>query len=343
MRAHRGGWGSLGACVATVALWAAAVTGPAGQITPDTPGPSGAIVGPQACRPCHARAVAVWERSPHASTRDALATAEGRRIREALGAPGAPEAAERCLSCHATTRAEDGRPRSVAGVSCESCHGPAASWVSIHGDYGPGRTRTTESPDHRDERLGRSMAAGMLRPENIYRVARNCFQCHLVLDPALVDRGGHHAGRPFELVAWSQGAVRHNFAEDGRNAEAPVERRRQYFVVGRLLDLELSLRGLALPAGDGPYRRTLLARGREALAALEEIARRAPLPEVKVAIEAVSRLQWETADRAALEGAAEAVSAAAQDLGEAGHRPELAGIDPLLPPPDAYRGTASER
>lgn len=338
-----GGWGGLGIGVTTVVLSAAAGTGPRGQIGPDIPGPSDAIVGPQACRSCHARAVAAWERSPHFATRDALSTAEARRIREALGAAGAPEAAERCLSCHATVRAEDGRSRPVAGVSCESCHGPAASWVSIHGDYGPGRTRKTEPPDHRDERLGRSMVAGMLRPENVYRVARNCFRCHMVLDPELVDRGGHRFDRPFELVAWSQGAVRHNFAEDGRNLEAPVERRRQYFVLGRMLELELFLRGLALGARDGPYRRSLVARGSEALAALQEITRRAPCPEVKAAIEAVSRLQWETADRAALEGAAEEVSVAAQDLGDAGHRPELAAIDPLLPAPDAYRGTASER
>jgi hypothetical protein len=342
MRARRG-WNGLGICVATAVFSAAAVARPGGQGGPDIPGPSAAIVGPQACRSCHARAVAAWERSPHFSTRDALATADARRIREALGATSAPEAAERCLSCHATVRVEDGRPRPVAGVSCESCHGPAASWVSIHGDYGSGRSRATEPPDHRDERLGRSMAAGMLRPENIYRVARNCFQCHLVLDPGLVDQGGHRPGRPFELVAWSQGAVRHNFADDGRNVEAPVERRRQYFVVGRMLELETSLRGLALGGGDGPYRQTLVARGREALAALQEIVRLAPIPEVKRAIEAVSRLRWETADRAALDGAAEEVSVAAQDLGDAGHRPELAGIDPLLPAPDAYRGVPGER
>jgi hypothetical protein len=338
-----GAWRNLGTVLAAAVLAPGAVVRSIPQVGLDTPAPSAAIVGPQACRPCHARAVSAWERSPHFSTREVLSTAEARRIREALGVGDSPEAAERCLSCHATARVDGGRRRPVAGVSCESCHGPAASWVAIHGDYGPGRTRATEPADHRDDRLGRSMAAGMLRPDNIYRVARNCFQCHLVLDPELVDRGGHRPARPFELVAWSQGAVRHNFTEDGRNVEAPIERRRQYYVVGRMIELELALRGLALGGGEGLYRQTLAARGREALAALQEIARRVPLPELDAAIEPVSSLPWETADRASLERAAERVSVAAQDLGDAGHRPELARIDPLLPAPEAYRGTAIDR
>lgn len=42
---------------------------------------------------------------------------------------------------------------------------------------------------------------------------------------------------------------------------------------------------------------------------------------------------------AALLRAAEAVSVAAQDFGDQGHRDELAAVDPLLPTSDRYRGT----
>ena len=63
--------------------------------------------------------------------------------------------------------------------------------------------------------------------------------------------GGHRAGSDFDLVAWTQGEVRHNFlSSDGApanpwNRAAPPERRRMMYIVGALTDLEYSLRNLS--------------------------------------------------------------------------------------------------
>jgi len=48
------------------------------------------------------------------------------------------------------TRRSDIRPS--PGVSCESCHGAAKRWLTIHNDYGAGKTRDTETPEHKEKR-----------------------------------------------------------------------------------------------------------------------------------------------------------------------------------------------
>ena len=66
--------------------------------------------------------------------------------------------------------------------------------------------------------------------------------------------GGHLAGsQDFELVAWSQGMVRHNFVRTGgtaNGAPSPAELRVMY-VVGVMADLEYSLRAVAAATRKG--------------------------------------------------------------------------------------------
>jgi hypothetical protein len=299
----------------------------------------GDVVGPRACRPCHASATIAWERSPHSRSRDTLTTPEARRIQEKLGVKVTPDDDVACATCHSTKRAEGASARIVAGVSCESCHGAAGGWLTLHADFGPGRTNATETAEHRDERLGASMAAGMLRPENLYRVAQNCFQCHTVPDQALVETGGHRAGSDIELVAWSQGVIRHNFGPDGRNVEASLERRRQLYVLGAMLDLELSLRGLAAATTDGPYAQALIGRARRALDRLGTIGDLTRIAEVQAVVRSGRGVRLEVGNGKALREVAESVSTLAQDFGDTPGRPELAAIDALLPPSEQYKGT----
>src|SRR5690606_35633324 len=132
-----------------------------------------------------------------------------------------------------------------AGVSCESCHGGARDWIQLHADYGgPNVTRDTESPEHREARRSASVAAGMNTPSNLYLIARQCLSCHTVPNESLVNVGQHKAGSTeFELIAWSQGSVRHNFVTAGGHANIPSNpaRRRVMYVVGLMADLEASL------------------------------------------------------------------------------------------------------
>ena len=154
-----------------------------------------------------------------------------------------------CTQCHYTKQIEDGRERVVAGVSCESCHGGARDWVALHNDYGgPGVTKASESAEHRAKRVADSVAQGMNNPHNIYLIARQCYDCHTVPNEKLVNVGGHLAGsQDFELVAWSQGMVRHNFLRGGgtTNATPSQEELRVMYVVGVMTDLEYSLRATA--------------------------------------------------------------------------------------------------
>jgi hypothetical protein len=75
---------------------------------------AGDKVGPETCKACHPAAYAKWRAGPHARARDSL--------------PERSRSDRRCLSCHAPDLADG-----MAGVSCETCHGPgrvySASYV----------------------------------------------------------------------------------------------------------------------------------------------------------------------------------------------------------------------
>jgi hypothetical protein len=76
---------------------------------------------------------------------------------------------------------QNGQLRAAAGVSCESCDGPGRAWIDIHNDYGGrGVDYRGETAEHREQRIARSVAAGMRRPSLLYDVAKSCFGCHIV-------------------------------------------------------------------------------------------------------------------------------------------------------------------
>ena len=169
------------------------------------------LKGPDECGECHKKEVEAWRTTRHYKTFNELArTKEAKEIGKKLGLKRLKSESD-CLSCHFTQMEVKGKAKTVAGITCESCHGPARDWIDIHSDYGGKDVKKEdESPAHRKERLAKSEAAGMLRPDDLYAVANNCYQCHLVPNENLVNKGGHKAGSAFELVAWSQGEVRQN-------------------------------------------------------------------------------------------------------------------------------------
>jgi cytochrome c5 len=74
---------------------------------------AGDKVGPETCKACHPMAYARWRAGPHARARDSL--------------PERSRSDPRCLSCHAPNL-EDG----LAGVSCETCHGPGRVYSAVY-------------------------------------------------------------------------------------------------------------------------------------------------------------------------------------------------------------------
>ena len=143
----------------------------------------------------------IWAvKDKHAKAYDALTGAVGERMGRILGL-GKSEQAEKCLACHALDVPADQRARTFdlsEGVSCESCHGPASSWLGPH---------TTRNWTHEQ-----SVAAGMYDTRNLARRTEKCLSCHLGTQEKFVDHEMIAAGHPdlyFELDSFSAVMPRH--------------------------------------------------------------------------------------------------------------------------------------
>jgi hypothetical protein len=134
----------------------------------------------------------------------------GERMAAILGI-GKAESAPKCLACHALDVPAGQRARTFElseGVSCESCHGPAAAWLGPH----------TE----RDWTHEKSLALGMYDTRDLTKRTEKCLSCHLGNDEKSVDHEMIAAGHPdlyFELDSFSAVMPRH-WKEPGEPGEA---------------------------------------------------------------------------------------------------------------------------
>ncbi len=290
------------------------------------------VVGSQKCGECHKYEVEAWKTTPHFATFDSMhRSPEGQKIATAMGIKRI-KGESLCLTCHYTVHGKTGG-EPISGVSCESCHGAALDWVNVHNDK--------KIP--REERRTKSAAAGMIRPEDIYAVAANCFQCHLVPNEKLVNVGGHTAGTPgFELVAWSQGMVRHNFLTEGAegkvNKEDDANRKRMLFATGAILDLEYSLRGVASATQKATYGITMAQRAAAVRKKLEAIQKVAATDEMAQIITVANAAALKLNNKAPLEEAADQVAELGKKFGATVTGDKLAGLDAMLPKADVVRG-----
>lgn len=300
------------------------------------------VVGYENCQKCHAAEVSVWKQTPHYSTFLTLhRQPEAKKIAERMGISSFKHDSE-CIKCHYTVQSEpSGELAAISGVSCESCHGAARDWVELHNDYGgPGASRHSESREHKIARLRESIAAGMRNPRNVYLLAQSCYRCHTVPSERLVNVGGHTAGSlDFEIVAWSQGTVRHNFVRsDGKtNDPSSRERLRKLFVAGMIADLEFSLRATAVATEKATFGVTSAkraARAAKRLAAAQEQLQQPLLDEV---LQVFDGIQLRLNNQQELTQAADSIHKlgiqfAAQVSGTA-----LEPIDRYIPPPERWK------
>ena len=253
------------------------------------------VLGDAACIKCHASEHAVWTATPHFRTFDELhRRPEAAKIAKDLGISSIKHG-DRCVACHYTQKpagdsssgdietyvSVPSRPghfelEAISGISCESCHGAARNWLDVHHNYGgPNVTRQTETPQHREERIARSVALGMRNPHNVYLVAQSCYRCHTTGDEELVNVGGHPTGSlDFEFVSWSQGTVHHNFVRsDGKQNEASSPHRLRFmFVAGVIADTEASLRAVSSATVKAEFGLTVAKRAARAGARLKSVA-----------------------------------------------------------------------
>ena len=239
----------------------------------------------------------------------------------------------------ATARQDEGRLKTISGISCESCHGAAKDWFTLHNDYGVGMTKDRESREHRDQRRDQSIAAGMRNPANLYLIARSCLGCHTVPDEKLVNVGGHTAGSAgFSLVAWSQGKVKHNFlSHGGRNAVSSPERLRVMYVIGLVADLEFSTRATAGATSRSKYGLTVANRAVAVALKLQEIQGTLQHPLLGQVLVAFAEAELRTNNAEQLDAIADRIRQAGTQLAEQLDGQQLGFLDPQLPPPSTYQ------
>ncbi len=325
----------VGLCASPLASFAEEST--TGPMIPD----AAKIVGSDECAKCHENEVKQWMQTPHFATFEELhRKPRAKEIADKLNVSSIKRN-KVCTQCHYTLQTQEGRERVVAGVSCESCHGGALSWLKLHADYGGEKvTREMETPTHREKRVTDSIAQGMNNPHNVYLIARQCYDCHTVPNEKLVNVGGHLAGSAeFELVAWSQGKVRHNFARTGGkvNASTTPEELRKLYVVGVMTDLEYSLRAVAMATEKASFGITSAQRAARMKKRLLEVQNLVNDPLVQQALDAVATVELRLGNQMAINAAADAVSKAANEFALHADAARLAPVDPLLPQPTQYK------
>jgi hypothetical protein len=290
------------------------------------------------CGNCHKPAFAAWELTPHHKSLKLLTEErkdQAKEIADAMGIRSGriTRSQNLCWDCHTTPMVVEGQTRPEFGVSCESCHGPAAGWLAIHNDR-----------SHSD-RWKVCDEKGMIRKDRIDLIAENCFSCHTVANEELVNKGKHKAGSEFELVAWSQGAVRHNFFEnEASNRVNPPERLRVMFVAGKLVELEVTLRNLAsVKEPQGEYARAMLERCNRVSKELDNL-RQLPAAEIGEAYAAIplDEAGALSMDSARLAEAAAKVKDATRRFVQSHDGSKLSDLDPTLPKPESYKGTAHQ-
>ncbi len=172
---------------------------------------SGEFVGAIGCKSssCHGGAgpkreqYTIWSRQDfHAKAFAILTSARSARIAEGLKISEAQSNA-RCTVCHSpfqtvaqTRLASTAHPDE--GVSCESCHSAAGSWLRGH-------TRP-------DWTYAMRVSAGMRDLRSLYVRANTCVACHQNIDNAILKAG--HPAMAFELDSQSIDQPKHWRDED---------------------------------------------------------------------------------------------------------------------------------
>lgn len=301
------------------------------------------IAGANECGECHKKEVKAWQTTHHFSTfRDLPKSKDAKEIASKMGVKRL-KAESLCTSCHFTVQEVKGKPKSIAGISCESCHAPAKDWFKVHSEFS-GKKEGQESKAEIAARWEKSEAAGMIRPKSLYALAKNCFSCHTVPQEKLVNVGGHTAGSKFELVAWSQGEVRHNLWHNkGKsNREASVERKRMMFIVGRIVELETALIGVSKATVKKDYALKMAKRAGNARKVVAQLAKvLSGAPELKDIVAASKTAKLKLNNEANLAAAAGKVSVLGLKFASAYDGSKFGAIDKYLPGPKKIKGKAS--
>lgn len=230
---------------------------------------SNQVLGVENCAECHEKENEVWAKTKHATSLKEISRHEkSKALKKLLGTKRVTRE-ENCVRCHFTNAyiakkrnlpgAEPAKPKlkTIEAVSCEFCHGEAKEWGPVHGDYGGKKiTKKMETSEHRRQRLEKMKKFSIVGRNNLYAMTKRCFSCHITDDEKIVNSKEHPIlSKDFEMVAWSQGDMRHNlwFSDGKENVLAPIEKQRLYYILSKTVSLEMFLRALAKSDVKGLY------------------------------------------------------------------------------------------
>jgi hypothetical protein len=117
----------------------------------------------------------------HVNSLNQLESPKSDAFAKAIGQADKYDANGACVRCHATVFNGDAN----AGVSCESCHGPASAYLTPHQVKGSYDTAVTQ--------YGMTRLVG-----NIQGWTQQCTNCHVMDDDRLI-KAGHPSGDDFDL------------------------------------------------------------------------------------------------------------------------------------------------
>lgn len=228
----------------------------------------------ESCMQCHTPHTDSWKKTKHFASKDILIDSKkASDILNDLGSQKSVLEDENCTTCHFTTKKVDQKVTPILGISCESCHGAAKDWVSIHQHSSikdfmsydinkiedeQAKAKFTETKAKvaklNDEASFKKLiyettkSLGMIRSTDTYYLIENCYQCHTVPEPELLNKTKHKAGSSFEIIRYLTGDVLHHYKGENEKG-APVqplslEKKRELYVSGIILFLENSLRAL---------------------------------------------------------------------------------------------------
>lgn len=279
------------------------------------------VVGPQNCATCHQADTAVWQGTHHAKAFELLhRIPKAKEFGDKMGVTKIKSQGE-CLSCHYTAQTTGSMTKAIAGVSCESCHGGAKDWISIH---------------HQKPMQAQAEAAGWIRPGNLYALYSTCYECHTAPNEKLINEAKHPAGSSFELVSWSQGEIRHAFYDGKTNAESSPAKKRTLFVLGKALELEYSLRGVSQATANSTYGQKMALRIKSSYEALDSVNKAKPLPDIASILAAVPKKQDGSLDvrlknSAAYVSAADQIRTATKQFVTNAQSLDLSAVDSFIP------------
>ncbi len=125
------------------------------------------IIGPKGTK---TDPVTVWNADPHHKAFDNLTNEWGKQAAKKATVDDPQAEGSMCLKCHATGVGGVNPPDTSEGVSCETCHGPAADWAAEekHGEI-----------DDSAAKMQAAVALGLIDVRKMDVRENNCRNCHV--------------------------------------------------------------------------------------------------------------------------------------------------------------------